>query len=73
MSREKDAEKIKLLKMERELSKMKEEVALLEGRLSSLQGDARKEAEKLLKEKKIELAVLRNGIAREKIKISKMD
>ncbi len=73
MSREKDAEKIKLLKMERELSKMKEEVALLEGRLPSLQGDAREEAEKLLKEKKIELAVLRNDIAREKIKISKMD
>ena len=73
MSREKDAEKIKLLKMERELSKMKEEVALLEGRLPSLRGDERDEAEKLLKEKKIALAVLRNDIAREKIKISKMD
>lgn len=73
MSREKDAEKIKLLKMERELSEMKEEVALLEGRLPSLRGDEGDEAEKLLKEKKIALAVLRNDIAREKIKISKMD
>ncbi len=72
MSREKDAEKIKLTKMVRELKELREEIEKIARLMKNAKKDERNKLLQKYENKKIKLALLRNKIARQKIKLSKM-
>ncbi len=72
MSREKDAEKIKLTKMVRELEELREEIEKIARLMKNAKKDERNKFLQKYENKKIKLALLRNKIARQKIKLSKM-
>ncbi len=72
MSREKDAEKIKLTKMVRELEELREEIEKIARLMKNAKKDERNKLLQKYENKKIKLALLRNKIARQKIKLSKM-
>ncbi len=72
MSRDKEAEKIKLRKLQRMFNEERKNLEELTESLKTLRGEEKSEMKGKIDKKRIELALLRNKIAREKIKISKM-
>ncbi len=72
MSRAKEAEKIKLRKMERALEEEKTELEKMKSLLDSIKGEEREKLLEKIERKKIDIILLKNKIARQKIKIRKM-